>query len=120
MNYQTKAFIVENWKWFVLFVMLGFVMYWTAIVVEPTLNLQITQRAQQEWNNNSTYNIIQNQNNNTDRLEQLIQTADENNRIIIHLFDFFRENFGEDFLRSENAQRIATNETLEILRNASK
>jgi hypothetical protein len=39
MEEKNKRFLSDNWKFFVIFVMLGVVMYWTAYVIQPTLDI---------------------------------------------------------------------------------
>lgn len=48
---STKEFWVHNWKYFVIFIMLGVVMYWSALVVQPVI--QILENQNEFMLNNS-------------------------------------------------------------------
>jgi hypothetical protein len=45
MKDNTKIFIDNNWKYFVIFIMLGIVMYWSAIIIDPVLQIAKNQLA---------------------------------------------------------------------------
>src|SRR5262245_38335162 len=59
-----RDLIREDYKFFIIFVMLGAVMYWTAIVVEPTLNLAEQNKDQNKLIIEQNQEIIDNQNAN--------------------------------------------------------
>ena len=131
-----KAFLYDQWQWILLYVMLGFVMYWTSIVVQPTLDIL---EGQQE----TTDEIIKHQDNNTallvelfdrqnkllanqimlvgkvanatqtfeqssDNINEHVNTIIQQSNTIGEMIAYFRENFGERFIVNETAVERST------------
>lgn len=130
---RVLKFTWDEWKWLAVIVMLGVVMYWTAVVVEPTYTiLQEAKKTQQIIEDNGkiaveqNHLIIDNQNNNTARLESIIRQQGnimDNQVILVSNIDnatsklgsvvaFFRDNFNETFLRGEDLERVTTQDIL--------
>lgn len=147
-------FTWDEWKWLAVMTMLAVVMYWTAIVVEPTMTLtedtitliEEAQETQQLIQDNlrialaQNQLIIDNQNNNTNRLERIItkqgQLSDnqltltrglgnaadtitnQSNLLVLQgqdikkIVEFFRNNFNETFLTGEDLERASTQDIL--------
>lgn len=66
---KISRFVSEEWRWILLYVMIGSVMYWTSIVIQPTFDIL---KGQQE----KAIEIIANQNNNTKLLVELFEGID--------------------------------------------
>lgn len=108
-------------------------MYWTAIVVEPTYTLIREAQETQETiiKNGETaveqnHLLIENQNTNTEKLENIIANQSniiDNQIVLIRdidnatsklgiILDFFRKNFNETFLQAESLERDSTQDIL--------
>lgn len=81
---KVLQFTWDEWKWLAIIVMLGFVMYWTALVVEPTYTIikeiqetqqAITERGKSALNNSRQ--IMDTVNNNTEKLTSILMSGDE-------------------------------------------
>lgn len=86
-------FTWDEWKWIAIIVMLGVVMYWTAIVVEPTYTLvrQATETQQNvqkllDQGVSQQDQIINTQNNNTQKITNVVnqtRTILDNQLVIV-------------------------------------
>ena len=65
---QILKFTWDEWKWVAVIVMLGVVMYWTAVVVEPTYTILQEAKDTQKLIVDQNQEIIDNQNNNTQKI----------------------------------------------------
>lgn len=130
---RVLKFTWDEWKWLAVITMLGVVMYWTAVVVEPTYTLIREAQETQDIivkNGDTAVEqnkmIIDNQNNNTNRIENIIRQQGnimDNQVILVQNIDnataklgsivtFFRDNFNETFLNNEEIERQSTNSIL--------
>ena len=98
-------------------------MYWTGIVVQPTLDIAETQQKQIDLAIEQNHEIIENQNNNSDEIELLIENQNEllkgqkNATLTIEQgMDYFRSNINETFFEREDLERTRT---ATILQNIS-
>ena len=76
---RVLKFTWDEWKWLGIMVMLAVVMYWTAVVVEPTYDiLEQARETQHILEDNIMFaleqnqKIIDNQNNNTQKITDLV------------------------------------------------
>ena len=120
---RTFALTRTDILFIVNFVMLGAVMYWTGIVVQPTLDIAETQQKQLDLAVKQNREIIENQNNNSDEIQLLLENQNEllqgqrNATITIEEgMDYFRSNINETFFERENIERMRT---ATILQNIS-
>lgn len=81
MNKYIK-FTWDDWKWIALIIMLGVNMYWTALIVQPTLtsinqNQQILNETMKQTENAATNveEIIEHQDNSTKALQTIIEST---------------------------------------------
>jgi archaellum component FlaC len=98
MNEGNKQFLADNWWKFAMFAMLGIVMYWTYIVIQPTQDLVeqnqkiIDSNAEQANQINATIQkidnetdvILSNQENNTAEIKWVLnETSAIKNQVVI-------------------------------------
>jgi hypothetical protein len=69
MKSSWKEFIREDYKFFIIFIMLGAIMYWTAIVIEPTYQILRIQQERQELAGEQIKVIINNAEENTKEIK---------------------------------------------------
>jgi hypothetical protein len=69
MKSSWKEFIREDYKFFIIFIMLGAVMYWTAIVIEPTYKILNLQQERQDQAAEQINAIINNAEENTQEIK---------------------------------------------------
>ena len=105
----------------IVILMLALVMYWTGIVVQPTLDIAETQEEQLNLGTEQQKEIIDNQNNNTEKLEQSFDTQQEllaevenQSQIISEAVDYFSDNINQTYFQLENTERMRS---MEILNN---
>jgi flagellar basal body-associated protein FliL len=64
-----KEFIREDYKFFIIFIMLGVIMYWTAVVIQPTYEILQLQQERQEDAAKNLEIVIDNAEENTGELK---------------------------------------------------
>ena len=75
MKESTKLFLVDNYKFFIIFVLLGFIAYWTWLVVEPTLQILTNEMRQDKQAREYIKLILTNARNNTDEIKMNSEAA---------------------------------------------
>jgi len=118
---RTFALSKQDIYFMIVILMLALVMYWTGIVVQPTLDIAETQEEQLNLGTEQQKEIIDNQNNNTEKLEQSFDTQQEllaevenQSQIISEAVDYFSDNINQTYFQLENTERMRS---MEILNN---
>ena len=105
----------------IVILMLALVMYWTGIVVQPTLDIAENQKEQTDLAINQQNEIISHQNNNTEQIqqsidtqEQIIQAVQNQSNTISEAVTYFSENINQTYFQLENTERMRS---MQILNN---
>lgn len=80
MKPNNRLFLIEKWPFFVLFAMIGLVMYWTAIVVEPTKQILSQNQKIVEQEAQQTDTLLKNQNATIEYLVTYIEQTEQNRK----------------------------------------
>ena len=105
----------------IVILMLALVMYWTGIVVQPTLDIAENQQEQTELAIKQQNEIIDNQNNNTEQIQQSIDTqqtilaaVQNQSNTISEAVTYFSDNINQTYFQLENTER---QRSMQILNN---
>ena len=105
----------------IVILMLALVMYWTAIVVQPTLDIAENQKKETELAIKQQDEIISNQNNNTEQIQQSIDTqqvilkaVENQSDTISEAVAYFSDNINQTYFQLENTER---QRSMQILNN---
>ena len=105
----------------IVILMLALVMYWTSIVVQPTLDIAENQKEQTDLAIKQQNEIIDNQNNNTAKIQQSIDTqqvilkaVQNQSDTISEAVDYFSDNINQTYFQLENTERMRS---MQILNN---
>lgn len=105
----------------IVILMLALVMYWTGIVVQPTLDIAENQQKQTELAIKQQDEMISNQNNNTEAIQQSIDTqqvilkaVQNQSDTISEAVDYFSDNINQTYFQLENTERMRS---MQILNN---
>ena len=113
-------FVADEWHWILVYIMIGVVMYWTSIVIQPTFDIL---RGQQE----RAIQIINNQNNNTALLsaalkqnQVIIEAGTNNTALLVEMFERQNKLLGNQvILVTKLANATSTLQGDQILGNLS-
>ena len=105
----------------IVILMLALVMYWTGIVVQPTLDIAKKEQEQTDLAIKQQNEIISHQNNNTQQIQQLIDTQDQiiqavqnQSNVISEAVQYFSDNINQTYFQLENTER---QRSMQILNN---
>ena len=105
----------------IVILMLALVMYWTGIVVQPTLDIAKKEQEQTDLAIKQQNEIISHQNNNTQQIQQSIDTQDQiiqavqnQSNVISEAVQYFSDNINQTYFQLENTER---QRSMQILNN---
>ena len=104
----------------IVILMLALVMYWTGIVVQPTLDIAENQQEQTDLAIKQQNEIISHQNNNTEQIQQSIDTQQKilsavqnQSNTISEAVTYFSDNINQTYFQLENTERQRSMQILE-------